>query len=303
MGAMEGLTGNTVEMESQVRAARELAEAVGAPFFALATHELSIELAYARGEWDEALETGRRALELAHSTDERLVRPRLLVWVSLIHLARGELERADELTLEAWEVANAAAADPYASFVDLHAVVPAHIGRASYELARGNWAEAVRIAEAGLAIADRSGYIVWAIHHILPIIAEASIHARDLEHASEIGKRMRREAERLGHPLGMAWADACDGVLTWLQEDAAAGARSLLRGAESLESIPLTFDAARLRRQRAGRLAEVGDIAEAEEELRRVHATFLRLGATPELEKTRGQFGEIGVEPPALPTP
>jgi hypothetical protein len=110
------------------------------------------------------------------------------------------------------------------------------------------------------AIADRSGYIVWAIHHILPIMAEAS----------------------------------------WLQEDAAAGARSLLRGAESLESIPLTFDAARLRRQRAGRLAEIGDLEGAAEELRRVHEIFLRLGASPELHKTRGQFDEIGLQPPSL---
>jgi len=98
--------------------------------------------------------------------------------------------------------------------------VPAHIGRAAYHLARGDWGEAARTAEAGLAIADRTGYVVWAIHHVLPIIGEAAIHARNLPRAKEVGARMRAEAETVGHPLGLAWAEACEAVLTWLEGDA-----------------------------------------------------------------------------------
>ena len=40
--------------------------------------------------------------------------------------------------------------------LDVPSIVPAHLGLASYHLARGNPAKAVRIGEAGLAIADRS---------------------------------------------------------------------------------------------------------------------------------------------------
>lgn len=300
MGAMEGLIGNTSEMEQRILEARRLADEIGSPFLQLETNELSIELAYARGEWIEGIDLGNRSIELARATDQRMVLPRLLVWVSLMHLGRGDLEIADALTAEAWEVSGAARGLGKASFVDLHAAVPAHIGRAAYHLAKGDWSGAVRVAEAGLEIADRSGYVVWAIHHILPIIAEASIHARDLDRATEIGKRMRREAERVGHPMGLAWADACDAILTWLQGDAEAGATSLRKGAEAMESIPMTYEAARLRRQLAGRLAEIGDTEGSVEELQRARAVFVRLGARTELAKALEQFEELGVDVPPL---
>ncbi len=62
----------------------------------------------------------------------------------------------------------------------------------------------------------------------------------------------------------------------------------------------MVYEATRLRRQLAGRLAEIGDRGGAVAELRKVHEVFLRLGAQHELEKTRGQFGELAVEPPGL---
>lgn len=299
MGAMEGLIGNTVEMERRIEEARRIAKQVGSPLLRLEIAELEIELTYARGEWTEGLEIGQHAIELARSLDARTVLPRLLVWTSLIHLGRYDLEAADRLTSEAWDFSGAGEAVSRQRHIYVHTIVPAHIGRAAYYLTKGDWGEAARIAEVGLAIADRTGYVAWAVHHIIPIICEASIQARNLSRARELGTRMRIEAEAMGHPLALAWAEACDALLTWLEGDAARGAAALRRGAEALEQIPLVFEANRLRRQLAGRLAEVGDEAGALKELRRVHAVFSRLGARFELEKTIGQFGELGVEPPA----
>jgi hypothetical protein len=65
-----------------------------------------------------------------------------------------------------------------------------------------------------------------------------------------------------------------------------------------MEGIPLVYESSRLRRQLAGRLAEIGDRDGALTELRSVHAVFTRLGARPELEKTMLQFAELGAEPP-----
>ena len=66
----------------------------------------------------------------------------------------------------------------------------------------------------------------------------------------------------------------------------------------ALEAVPIVGDAARVRRMKAGRLADIGDRRGALEELGRVHDTFLRLGAEVELEKTRGMFRELGARPP-----
>ena len=298
MGAMEGLIGRTDEMASRIERARELADSIGSPLLRLELAELEIELAYALGEWSKGLAVGEPAIELARSLDARTILPRLLVWVSFIHLGRGDLETADAFTREAWEVSGADQVTADGRYIDVHAVVPAHIGRAAYHVTCHEWGEAVRIAEAGLAIADRTGYVVWAIHHIIPLLGEASIHARKLGRAREVAARMRREAEAVGHPLGNAWAEAGEAALTWLEGGAEKGAIGLRRGAEAMESIPLVYEAAKLRRQLAGRLAEIGDREGAIAELRHVHDVFERLGARPELEKTLVQFREVGAEPP-----
>jgi tetratricopeptide (TPR) repeat protein len=299
MGAMEGLIGRTVEMSKRIEAARALAQSIGSPLFLLETAELEIELCYARGDWARGVGVGDEAIALARSLDARTILPRLLVWTSLMRSARGELEVAAELTREAWELSGAERGDGPKALSDVHAVVPAHIGRAAYHLARGEWSDATRMAEAGLAIADRTGYVVWAIHHVLPIIGEAAIHARNLAKAREVGARIRREAEAMGHPLGFAWAEACEAILTWLEGDAQRGAESLRRGAEAMDRIPMVYESSRLRRQLAARLVEIGDREGALVELRRVHEAFTRLGAAPELAKTVEQLRELGVEPPA----
>jgi len=299
MGAMEGLIGHTQEMAARIRRARQLVDEIGSPLLRLEIAELEVELAYARGEWDAGLEVGERSIELARSLDARTVLPRLLVWVSLIHLGRGDFETADAYTREAWEIAEADGASTAGTYINVHTVVPAHIGRASYHMTRGEWGEAVRIAEAGLAIADRTGYIVWAIHHIIPLLGEASIHARNLGRGREMAARMRREAEAVGHPLGLAWADAGDAAIEWLEGGAEQGAIGLRKGAEAMEGIPMAYEAAKLRRQLAGRLSDIGDRDGAIRELQHVHGVFKKLGARPELEKTIAQFAEIGAEPPA----
>jgi DNA-binding CsgD family transcriptional regulator len=90
----------------------------------------------------------------------------------------------------------------------------------------------------------------------------------------------------------MAWADACDALVRWKQGDPAS-AVDLMRGAcEALEAIPMIPYAARIRRQLAGRLLEIGEVETAVEELERVHETCVRLGAEPELDKTRLMFAE-----------
>ena len=65
----------------------------------------------------------------------------------------------------------------------------------------------------------------------------------------------------------------------------------------------MIWDAARVRRQLAGRLAELGDRDASLSELHRVHRTFARLGAGSELAKTMEMYREIGAEPPSTDEP
>jgi DNA-binding CsgD family transcriptional regulator len=297
LAVLEGLTGHTDAMARHLAVTEGIADRQRSPLLQLWTAELSIELAAALGEWDRGIALGEHAIGLARSLNQRTMLPRLLVWTSLIHLGRGELDIAKAYIDEAWQTSEAGAAE--SAPVDVHSVVPAHIGLAAYHIVTRDFAEAIRICHRGLAVADRTGYAFWAMHRLLPLLAEAHCQLWDVEGALAVEQRIRREAERLGHKVGFAWADSCRALAVWLGGDPA-GATQLIREAcESLESIPMLGDAARLRRQLAGRLAETGDREGALQELRRVHDMFVRMGAAEELMKARRMFREIGAKPPA----
>jgi DNA-binding CsgD family transcriptional regulator len=165
-------------------------------------------------------------------------------------------------------------------------------------MARGDYEGAIRLGEEALRLADSTGYVLWGVHRVLPLIAESYLWLRQLDGARRTGARLRRDAERLGHRLGLAWADACDALVAWLGGDSDTGAVLLRQAAEQLEAVPFMPDATRLRRQLAGRLAETGQREAAVRELRTVHDRLLYLGAEQELRKARQQFREMGLRPP-----
>lgn len=295
MAVLAGLTGDAVAVRRHIAAGEELADSLGSPLHRLRIAEPAIEFMSNTGEWEAALALAERTIATARALNQRSILARLLVWTALIYLGRGDLERGRRYVDEAWEISGAA--DPERP-LDVHTVVPAHAGRAAYHVAVGDYEEAVSVGQAGLEIADRTGYTVWAIHRLLPIMAEAHLSMGNVEGATSIGARLREDSERLGHQLGLAWADACDAFLVWLRGDIASGVVRLRAAAERLESIPVIPDAARLRRHFAARLRDHGAREEAIAELRHVHEIFARLGAGRELTKTREQIRELGARPP-----
>src|SRR5688572_17504635 len=272
LAVLEGLTGHTAEMAQHITAVERIAEQQRSPLLRLWTAELSIELGAAVGAWEQAIATGENAIALARSLNQRTLLPRLLVWTSLIYIGRGELAQAKSYIDEAWQLSGADRIDE--GPVDVHTVVPAHIGLAAYHVVTRDFAEAIRVCQRGLDIADRTGYAFWAMHRLLPILAEAHCHLWDVEGALVVERRIRQEAERLGHKVGLAWADTCRALVVWLSGNPAGATRLIREACTALEAIPMLPDAARLRRQLAGRLAETGDRAGALLELRRVHEMF-----------------------------
>jgi DNA-binding CsgD family transcriptional regulator len=295
LAVYEGLLGNTGPMGELVEKADRVAREMRSPLLHLRSSELGIEQAAATGAWDRGIAMGEQACAVARALSQNTLLPRLLVWTSLIYLGKGEIGLARPLIEEAWAVSGAGEDVP----PNIHGAIPAHIGMGYLALAEGDMEEAIRIARAGLAIADRVGYGIWAIHRLLPLLAEAYLWKDDLEGAREVGERLRRDSTPIGHRLGLAWALTCEALVTWKErQDPEEGARLMEEGARALEEIPMIPDATRLRRMKAGRLADAGDRAGALEELGRVHEIFLRLGAEVELEKTRGMYRELDARPP-----
>ena len=303
MSLLAGISGDEPALVKHLAASDRLAEQMHSPLLPLWSAELYVQYASSIGDWDGAVETAERTITLAKSLNQRVLLPRLYVWSGLIYLWRGSEEKAKEYFDEAWKLAGAEKAGSLAGAgdraLDVPSIIPAHLGMASYHLAKGHPRDAVRIGEAGLAIADRTGYIVWALQWLLPTVGEAALFARDFDRAAKHLARMRRDAGRFQHRLGLAYADACDGLLARFRDGDPARAIELLQSSvEQLEAIPYPPQAARIRRRLAGAYVEVGDREAGMRELRKAHDVFARIGATVELDGTREEMRELGVRPP-----
>ena len=298
MGVLAGLTGNAGAVIHHVTESERRAAQLRSPLLGLLTAELSLQYASGTGDWDAGLATGERSVALARSLKQRTLLPRLLVWTGLIHLWRDDHERAKSYFDEAWTLAGAGSG--YEGRVDVPTVVPTFMGLAAYHLETGNHAEAIRIGEAGMEIADRSGYIAWSLQYLLPVVGEAALWTRDWDRADRHLARMRRDASRLGNRLGMAMADSCDGMLLYLRDRNAADAIPLLRaGIERLEAIPYPDIAARVRRILAWAMRDSEDKDGALRELRTAHDVCARLGAQRTLTGIRNDMRKLGARPPA----
>ena len=295
LAVLEGFLGHIETMNGHIQHCRKLAEELRSPVLELWTSEVLIENAAAAGRWDTGIALGEQAVARALALEQDALLPRLQVFLGLIYLGRGELELGKTCIEEAWTRSGAAEG----GVPRVHLVVPAHMGMAAYHLAAGEYDDAIRIGEAGLEIAENTGYIIWAVHRLLPIIGEAYLQLGDAQGGVHIGERMRRYGKSLGSGIGMAWADAFEAIKVWHAGDIERASGLLRKAAEALDAVPMVFDAARIRRQLAGRLADLGDREGALQELRTVHEVFARMGAEAELGKTRGMFRELGVRPPS----
>jgi DNA-binding CsgD family transcriptional regulator len=298
LAMLGGLTASVQDITVHLAHAQRVADELRSPLLRAWTAEVAIEYYAGIGEWDQAVALAERTLDAARSLGQRALLPRLLVWLGLLYFGRGNVDRGKACVDEAWEISGAERSGPRGAG-DVHSIVPAHTGRAAYHLTMEEYDEAIRVGERGLEIADASGYVVWAVHRLMPVIAEAALWKSDDTLAQRISKRLRRDAKRLEHRLGLAWADASDALVELLRGNKERSVGMLREVAEQLEAIPYVPDAARVRRQLARALAETGDRDGAMRELRHAHAVFARLGAEPELRATREQLRELGARPPA----
>ncbi len=300
LALLGGLTGDFDATTRHQHEAERLAEELQSPALRLRAIEMGVSYCYATGDWDRAIAVGEDALGLARSLGHRWVLPRLLVWLGLVHLGRDEIERGRAYVDEAWEISGAGRSRERNT--DVHAVIAAHIGRASWLLQTERYDESIACARAGLAIVDASGYWVWAIYRLLPIIIEALLHMARFDEAEHYCGRLRRDSDRIGNRLGVVWADTGQALVDTLRGTTRPALLRVEEAADHLEQVPYVFDSARLRREIANRWEELGERDNALRALRRAHDVFARLGAIGELRGTRDQMRELGVRPPPLST-
>jgi DNA-binding CsgD family transcriptional regulator/tetratricopeptide (TPR) repeat protein len=297
MAMVGGLSGSSGAMARHLAESERLADALGSPVLRCWTAEIAVELHSGTGDWDAGLALAERTIPMARALRQRVLLPRLLVWAAMIHLHRGDAAKAKEYLDEAWKLSSGNKGGPRVA--DVHSAVPVHAGLVAYHVAMGDHRRAIELGDAGLALVDRTGYLAWGIHRLLPMTIEAALWMGDFDAARRYEARLRRDSLQIGHKLGLAWADTCEGLIAMLSRDYEHAAPLLRKSAEALEAIPWLLDAARVRRKLAEVLAKLGDLEGATRELRRAHDAFLRMRAEVELSITRDVIRELGLRPPA----
>lgn len=306
MAMLEGFTGASAGVERHLREAALLADALASPVLQAMTAEITIEHASGVGQWETALALAERTIPLARAVMPQSLLPRVLVWTGLIVLARDDIERARALFEEAWTLTGAdRASDVEAdddssppSMSNVHNVILAHTGLGTYHLFRGDWDQARAYGERGLALADRFGYVAWAIHRLIPLLIEVGLRRLDYDRVEQLTTRLRQQSLDLGHRLGMAWAAAAEALVARVKHHAPDAAARLLAAADELDAIPFVFHGAKIRRNAAQVLEADGDVGGAARELRKAHDVFVRLGAEFELRGVRNQLRALGMRLP-----
>ncbi len=290
---LAALTAHTGALEAHLKEATRLAAELNSPLLELRTMEIVIEYHAGTGEWDRAIMDGERAIAMARALDQTTLLARLLYWVSGVYLQRGDITTAKRLIDDAWDVSGAADLDLDRPF-EVHGVLPACVARTAYLSAVGEHAQALALGQTAIAIADRTGYIAWAVYRLLPTLAEAALAMGDDIALRAVRGRLEHDATHLAHPIGAAWVLVIDGAYALREERTADAILLLQRAVATLEAVPYPFDAARTRLRLARALQQSGALTEAKHEAREALQMLERLGARPAAEEARTVLRSLG---------
>jgi len=194
---------------------------------------------------------------------------------------------------EAWEVSGAALADADKPF-EVHGILPAFVARTRLLHARGAHREALALGERALMLADRTGYIAWAVHRLLPTMAMVALELHDHATLRRLRDRLATDASRLSHAVGSAWVRVIDGELAMQDGRNSEAIEAMHHAINQLEAVPYPFDAATARLRLAAMHRVRGANAEAVLEARAALSVFESLDAAPSADAARRVLVELG---------
>jgi class 3 adenylate cyclase len=223
------------------------------------------EIMRLRGALDDAEEEARRAVKELISFGDLPIAGVGFHEIGEIRLRMGDLDGAEEAFAEAHQRGN-----------------DAQPGLALLQLARGRSVAARSSIRAALAEQP----IPLARARLLPAQVEIALAAHDVAEAREAAEELAEIASTFEAPLWHASAHQALGSVLTYEADASAAIAELRKAIRHWTEADLPFETAQARRCLALAHRSAGDEESAVMELRAAHATFERLGATVEAERT-----------------
>lgn len=294
---LSGVTSNVTALQHHLARATALADELHSPLLQLRTVEIAIEFYSGTGDWDRALVEGERAVASARALNQTTLLARLLYWVGTVYLHRGETSEAQRLFDEAWGVSGAGTVDLERP-LEVHGVLPAYSARVMWFAAIGEHARAIDLGRDALSVADRTGYVAWAVYRLIPSIAESAAALDDRATLDEMRVRLARDSALLAHTGGRGWVSVVEGELAHRDGSRDTATSAFQQAISILEAVPFPFDAARARVRLARVLQAYGDTEDATREALAALHVFEGLGARPAADDARGLLRAMGARMP-----
>lgn len=237
------------------------------------------------GDWAQAMATATAGVELAQQSGMSLVVP-LLEWTrTQVHALRGEWEAAERCLR---------AGDAGARDYEIMRV-PAALARAALNEAHADYGAVVR-ALAPLTQpwarewVNQPGFWPWADVH-----ANALVVLGRLEDADEFLRPHEERADAAGHMSAVARLAYARGRWHGLQGDLDAARKSFERAVELLETLPLSYDRARVQFAYGQTLRRAGRRADADAVISAAREAYLALGAETYVARCDRELAAGGV--------
>ena len=277
--------------------AQRIADELRSPLFRAWISEVEIEYAAGVGDWDHAV---ARAADDRRGplAGQRTLLPRVLVCLGLLYLGRGDVERGKACVDEAWELAIGGGSTP--AMRDGSPRCPRTPG---VRRITSRWASTRKPSAWGSTGWDRGSLGTRGVGDSSLDAGDRGsvLWANDMQRASEIGERMRRQSTALGQQLGLAWATACDAPRKTLRRRHVGFGVAVARGGGCAGSHSLRTGRGATARQLARALARRATVT------RRCASSSARTKCSrisvPSVSwMPREQLRELGARPPARTT-
>ena len=89
LATLAGLTGNGPGVLHHLPLAEKLADDLGSPLLRVHLDEVTIQYAFASGDWDAGVALAERTIATARALNQKTLLPRILVWATMFYTARG----------------------------------------------------------------------------------------------------------------------------------------------------------------------------------------------------------------------
>ncbi|MFG2133715.1 AAA family ATPase [Streptomyces sp. NPDC048751] len=260
----------------------------GLPYAALVALGFLTDAEYRAGLWDEAVAHGTQAVSLAEDTDQISILAVVHAFTALPLAGRGDLEAAET---------HARTAVRHAQVLgDVNDAAFAATALALVHSARGDDERAVAELTPFLSreIVHRSGLDEVGIVAWRPVLAESLIRLGRKDEALDVLVPYENGAAERRRWLDQASAARCRGLLEEAYGNREAADEAFRTGLHHCERGEQCWEEALLHLSYGTFLRRAGRLRKAVAELQAAHRTFLRLQATPYLERCARELAVCG---------